>query len=43
MERRCVGEDCRFGNRKTGMTRVDMKRANVRKEDFERLFAIAVQ
>ena len=43
MEKSCVSKSFRFGIRMIGMTRNGVKMANQRNEDFERLFAIAVQ
>ena len=43
MERSCVRDICRFGVRMIGMTRKGVERANLRNEDFERLFAIAMK
>ena len=43
MEKRWERESSRFGVRKIGMTRNGVKMANLRDEDFERLFAMAVQ
>ena len=43
MEKSYVNDSCRFGIRTIGMTRKAVKMANLRNDDFERLFTIAVQ
>ena len=43
MEKSYVRDSCRFGVRTIGVTRKGVKMANRRNEDFERLFAMAVQ
>ena len=43
MEKSYVRDSCRFGIRTIGMTRKGVERANLRNEDFECLFAMAVQ
>ena len=43
MERSYVNESCRFGIRTIGMTRNGVKMANLRDDDFERLFAMAMK
>ena len=43
MERSYVNDSCRFGVRTIGVARKGVKMANQRNEDFERLFAMAVQ
>ena len=43
MEKSCVRDSCRFGVRMIGVARKAVKMANLRDDDFERLFAIAVQ
>ena len=43
MEKSYVSDSCRFGVRMIGVARKGVERANLRDDDFECLFAIAVQ